>query len=234
MNLNSKKISAIIKITDFPSRNEIISFFKSFIPQKTPPLDYSIINKSNQILFIVKDHNFAYNFTETFNKKIIDNPLYSNTECSLSFKKMQRSSLTINNIRTKKNYSNVKSKIFQRNRSNDKLNNYEKSYKNISYISDYEKAHWANIKDKAGIIENDSPYMDSLSKEYIEKKKNEKKWVDKKNFNIFVGKASSVNNHNNNEIKNYVGRTPSLPPVLYQFRRPQKTKWVGNGDFHLY
>jgi hypothetical protein len=234
MNLNSKKISAIIKITDFPSRNEIISFFKSFIPQKTPPLDYSIINKSNQILFIVKDHNFAYNFTETFNKKIIDNPLYSNTECSLSFKKMQRSSSTINNIRTKKNYSNVKSKIFQRNRSNDKLNNYEKSYKNISYISDYEKAHWANIKDKAGIIENDSPYMDSLSKEYIEKKKNEKKWVDKKNFNIFVGKASSVNNHNNNEIKNYVGRTPSLPPVLYQFRRPQKTKWVGNGDFHLY
>ena len=233
MNLNSKKISAIIKITDFPSRNEIISFFKSFIPQKTPPLDYSIINKSNQILFIVKDHNFAYNFTEAFNKKIIDNPLYSNTECSLSFKKMQRSSSTINNIKTKK-YSNVKSKIFQRNRSNDKLNNYEKSYKNISYISDYEKAHWANIKDKAGIIENDSPYMDSLSKEYIEKKKNEKKWVDKKNFNIFVGKASSVNNHNNNEIKNYVGRTPSLPPVLYQFRRPQKTKWVGNGDFHLY
>ena len=234
MNLNSKKISAIIKITDFPSRNEIISFFKSIIPQKTPPLDYSIINKSNQILFIVKDHNFAYNFTETFNKKIIDNPLYSNTECSLSFKKMQRSSSTINNLRTKKNYSNVKSKIFQRNRNNDKLNNYEKSYKNISYISDYEKAHWANIKDKAGIIENDSPYMDSLSKEYIEKKKNEKKWVDKKNFNIFVGKASSVNNHNNNEIKNYVGRTPSLPPVLYQFRRPQKTKWVGNGDFHLY
>ena len=234
MNLNSKKISAIIKITDFPSRNEIISFFKSFIPQKTPPLDYSIINKSNQILFIVKDHNFAYNFTETFNKKITDNPLYSNTECSLSFKKMQRSSSTINYIKTKKNYSNVKSKIFQRNRSNDKLNNYEKSYKNISYISDYEKAHWANIKDKAGIIENDSPYMDSLSKEYIEKKKNEKKWVDKKNFNIFVGKASSVYNHNNNEIKNYVGRTPSLPPVLYQFRRPQKTKWVGNGDFHLY
>lgn len=234
MNLNSNKISAIIKITDFPSRNEIISFFKSFIPQKNPPLDYSIINKSNQILFIVKDHNFAYNFTETFNKKIIDNPLYSNTECSLSFKKMQRSSSTINNIRTKKNYSNVKSKIFQRNRNNDKLNNYEKSYKNISYISDYEKAHWANIKDKAGIIENDSPYMDSLSKEYIEKKKNEKKWVDKKNFNIFVGRASSVNNHNNNEIKNYVGRTPSLPPVLYQFRRPQKTKWVGNGDFHLY
>ena len=236
MNLNSKKISAIIKITDFPSRNEIISFFKNFIPKKSPPFEYSIINKSNQILFIIKDHNLAYNFTETFNKKIIENPLYSNTECSLSFKQIQmkRSSSTINTLKTKKSYSNIKSKIFLRNRNNDQLNSNEKSYKNISYISDFEKAHWANIKDKAGIIENDSPYIDSLSKEYIEKKKNEKKWIDKKNFNIFVGKASSVDNHNNNEIKNYVCRTPSLPPVLYQFRRPQKNKWVGNGDFHLY
>ena len=76
--------------------------------------------------------------------------------------------------------------------------------------------------------------MDSLTREYIEKKNNEKKWIDKKNFNVFVGKASSVNNSNSNEIKNYVGRTPSLPPVLYQFRRPQKNKWVGNCDFHLY
>ena len=76
--------------------------------------------------------------------------------------------------------------------------------------------------------------MDSLFKEYIEKKKNEKKWIDKKNFNVFIGKATSVNNSNYNEIKNYVCRTPSLPPLLYQFRQPQKKKWVGNGDFNLY
>ena len=87
---------------------------------------------------------------------------------------------------------------------------------------------------KTGIIENDSPYMDKQSKEYIEKKKNEKKWINKKNFNIFIGKASSVDISNSNEIKNYVGRTPSLPPVLYQFRKKKKNKWIGNGDFHLY
>ena len=232
MNLSPKKISAIIKITDFPSRNEIITYFKTFLPEKTSPQDYNIVNKSNQILFIVKDHNLAYNFTEAFNKKIIDNPLYYNTECSLSFKKLQRSSSTISSLRKNKNYSNVKSKLNGRN--NGKLNYNIPSYKNNSFISDFEKAHWANIKDKAGIIENDSPYMDSLTREYLEKKNNEKKWIDKKNFNVFVGKASSVNNSNSNEIKNYVGRTPSLPPVLYQFRRPQKNKWVGNCDFHLY
>ncbi len=76
--------------------------------------------------------------------------------------------------------------------------------------------------------------MDNISKEYIEKKNNEKKWVNKQNFNVFVGKASSINNHDKNEIKNYVFRTPSLPPILYQFRKPQKKKWVGKADFYLY
>jgi hypothetical protein len=232
MNLKPKKISAIIKITDFPSRNEIITYFKSFLPQKTSSQDYSIINKSNQILFIMKDHSLAYKFTEAFNKKIMDNPLYSHTECSLSFKKMQRSSSTLNNINAKNNYSYIKSKLYERN--NNKTPNNAFTYKDSSFISDYERVHWAHIKDRAGIIENDSPYMDKQSKEYIEKKKNEKKWINKKNFNIFIGKASSVDISNSNEIKNYVGRTPSLPPVLYQFRRPQKNKWIGNGDFHLY
>lgn len=231
MNLKSKNIPVIVKITDFPSRNEIITYFKSFLPQKTSPQDYNIINKSNQILFILKDHNLAYNFTETFNKKIINNPLYSNTTCSLSFKKLQRSSSTINGT-GKNKYSYIKSKIYQRN--NSKLNSYVPIHKNSSLISDFERAHWAHIRDKAGIIENDSPYIDNQTKEYIEKKKNEKKWIDKKNFNHFVGKASLINNSNTNEIKNYVRKTPSLPPVLYKFRTPEKEKWVGNEDFHLY
>ena len=115
MNLKSQLISAIIKITDFPSRNEIISFFKSFLPEKISPQDYSIINKSNQILFIMKEHNLEYKFTEEFNKKIMDNPFYSNTECSLSFKKMQRSTSTLNNLRKRNKYSNIKSKLYKKN-----------------------------------------------------------------------------------------------------------------------
>lgn len=231
MNINSKNISALIKIKDFPSRNEIINYFKTFLSSKTNTDDYKIINKSNQILIIVNDHKLAYQFTEEFNKKIIDNPLYTNTECSLSFKKMQKSSSAVNVLRSKKNYSNIKSKLYGGiNNSNYKV----PLHKNFSVISDFEKNHWAHIKDKANYIENDSPYMDSLTKEYIEKKINQKKWINKKNFNIYVGKATSLNNSNINEIKNYVRRTPSLPPLLYQFRKPQKSKWVGDGDFHLY
>ena len=226
MNLNYKQIPATIKIINFPSRNEIISFFITFLPYNTPPEDYTIINKANQILIILKDHHLAYSFTEKFNQKILNNPLHSKTECTLSFKKFQRSSSNIN-IGLKDYHPLIRSRLYERNPK--KL-----SYNSISFISDFERKHWAKIRDKAGIIENDSPYLDNQTKEYIEKKLNEKKWVNKENFNVFVGKASSVSNSSLNEIKNYVRKTPSLPPVLYQFRVRNKKKWISNRDFYLY
>jgi hypothetical protein len=230
MNLKCKQITATIKIINFPSRNEVISFFTTFLPQNTSPEDYKIINKSNQILIILKDHNLAYNFTEKFNQKILEDPLYSRTECILSFQKLQRSSSNID-IRTK-NYPLIKSKLYEQ--KTKKKNNYNPSRNDCSLISDYERVHWSKIRDKACYIENDSPYIDNQTKEYLEKKINEKRWVNKKNFNVFVGKASSVSYSNLNEIKNYVRKTPSLPPVLYQFRVRNKNKWIGKKDFFLY
>ena len=171
----------------------------------------------------------AYDFTEKFNQKILNNPLHSKTECILTFKKNisnQRSSSTIN-IKGTRNYSFIRPKLYHIKKT--KIINQKHSF-----ISDYERVHWAKIKDKAGIIENDSPYIDSQSKDYIEKKQNQKKWVNKQNFNIFVGNASKRISYDLNEIKNYVCKTPSLPPLLYQFRGPDKKKWIGNRDFYRY
>ena len=73
---------------------------------------------------------------------------------------MQRSTSTLNNLRKRNKYSNIKSKLYKKNDNKS----YILPYKNVSFISDYERAHWANIKDRAGIIENDSPYIDKQSK----------------------------------------------------------------------
>ena len=225
------KLPACIKIIDFPSRNEVINFFKSYISNSNISDNYNIINKSNEITFILYDHDIAYKFTEEFNKKIIENPLYSNTECSLSFKKLTKSS-SCPSINKKKNSFSSKRKILLHPKIN--TNKKYSINKSASFVGDYERIHWAHIKDRACIIDNDSPYIDNQSKEYREKLNNQRKWVNKSNFNIFVGKASSNYNNMTREIKNYVGMTPSLPPVLYQFRRPQKSKWIANSDFHLY
>jgi len=225
---NYEKLSPVIKIKNFPSRERVVKDFKSFLLERKSRERYKIVNKSNKILLYVNSPNIAYKFAERYNNKILANPLYSNSQCSLIFNKPKNNNSLLNSTRL---YSNIKPKLYLPVKS---LTEEKPLIRSASVISDYERRHWANIKDKACIIENDSPYMDNISKEYIEKKNNEKKWVNKQNFNVFVGKASSINNHDKNEIKNYVFRTPSLPPILYQFRKPQKKKWVGKADFHLY
>ena len=224
---NVKKLAPIIRIQNFPSREKVIKDFKTFITERKLQEKYKILNKSNSILFYVNKPSIAYKYNERFKNKIIANPLYSKTNCSLIFKKTK----PVNILNLSHNYSNIKSKLYLPKKHSIKNNSLSKS---ISVIGEYERKHWAPIRNKACIIENDSPYMDYLTKEYLEKKDNEKKWVVKKNFDVFVGKASSVQSHNFNEIKNYVRITPSLPPVLYQFRRNERNKWVSKSDFQLY
>ena len=225
---NFGKVAPIIRIKNFPSRENVINDFKSFITERKYKDNYRIINKPNTILLKVHNPSIAYKYNERFSNKILANPLYSNSKCSLIFKKEKKDANTLN---ISHNYSHIKPKLYLPIKP---LTNNKSLSKSASVIGEYERKHWAHIRNKACIIENDSPYMDMLTKEYLEKKNNEKKWVVKKNFDVFVGKATSLINHNCNDIKNYVRITPSLPPILYQFRRNEKNKWVVKSDFQLY
>jgi hypothetical protein len=234
MSGNIKKLIPIIKIKNFPSREGVLNDFKSFITERKSQENYQIIdqNKPNKILLSVNNPNTAFKFTEKYNIKILSNPNYSNSECSLIFKKPEK----INNsfINLSRNNLKKKPKLFLSLKKRKIKENNKYLSKSVSSISDYERKHWANIREKACIIDNDSPYIDKLNKEYNDKIMDMKKWIDKKNFNVFIGKASSIRNSCQNEIKNYVVRTPSLPPILYQFRKIQKTKWIHTKDFRLY
>ena len=98
-------------------------------------------------------------------------------------------------------------------------------------LGSYEQRHWADIKSKAGVLNVVEPYIEGHTREYKEKLDNKKKWIDQKGFNNNVGRASF---NRGNIIKNYVRLTPSLPPLLYKFRQPQKNKWINHSDFYLY
>jgi len=226
---NFKKISPIIRIKKFPSREDVINDFKTFLKERRYKENYKILNKKNQILLSVNNPTIAYKYNERYNNKILANPAFSNSECSLIFNKTKKD----NSLNLSHNYSYIKPRLYlpPKFKTIDKTLNKSSS---STVISEYERKHWAKIRDKAGIIDNDSPFMDSISREYIEKKNNEKKWVVKKNFDVFIGKASSLQGHDNRDIKNYVMRTPSLPPILYQFRQKQKNRWVVKSDFQLY
>ena len=225
---NFGKIAPIIRIKNFPSRENVINDFKSFMTERKYKENYKIIYKPNSIFLKVNNPSIAYKYNERFSNKIMANPLFQNSKCSLIFQKPKKD---LNTLNISHNYSHIKPKLYLPKNSHTKNTFLNKS---ASVIGEYERKHWAHIRNKACIIDNDSPYMDMLTKEYLEKKDNEKKWVVKKNFDVFVGKASSQQSHNCNDIKNYVRRTPSLPPILYQFRRNEKNKWLVKSDFQLY
>jgi len=224
---NTKQLPPIIKIRNFPSRDKVVNDFKSFLTERRLKEDFKIVDKTNnQLLFYVNSPSVAYKYNERYNNKILANPLFSNSSISIISKDNNMGGPFF-----RKNYSYVKPRLLNSNKNN---NNKKFLNKSVSVISEYERKHWADIKEKACIIDNDSPFMDSITKEYLEKKKNQKKWVVKKKFENIVGKASSYQNYSFHDIKNYVMRTPSLPPVLYQFREKVKNKWVGKADFQLY
>ena len=227
----NNKLSAVIKIVDFPSRNEVIDYFKTYMKEKTIETDYNIKNKSNEILFIIQDHDVAYKFVETFNKEISNNLLYSNCDCSLTFKTLPRSSSLPKIINNR--YRIISSNNLKNSNSKKKLLILKKPLNKYSNINEgsYVQKHWADIKNKGGSINSIEPYIEEHTREYKERINNKKKWIDKKGFNNSVGKASL---NNSNFIKNYVRITPSLPPLLYQFRKPEKEKWINKSGFKIY
>ena len=227
----NNKLSAVIKIVDFPSRNEVIDYFKTYMKEKTIETDYNIKNKSNEILFIIQDHDVAYNFVETFNKEISNNLLYSNCDCSLTFKTLPRSSSLPKIINNR--YRIISSNKLKNSNSKKKLLILKKPLNKYSNINEgsYVQKHWADIKNKGGSINSIEPYIEEHTREYKERINNKKKWIDKKGFNNSVGKASL---NNSNFIKNYVRITPSLPPLLCQFRKPEKEKWINKSGFKIY
>jgi hypothetical protein len=220
-----KKLIPIIKIKNFPSHDKVMQDFKSFLSERKLKEKFKILNKSDHLLLYVNTPSIAYKYNERFNNKILANPLYSYSKCSLILKKPK-----FNKLNFSHNYSYIKPKLYEP----IKPNTNKSLVKSYSVISDYERKHWFNLADKAGSINNDSPYMDELTKDFIERKNNEKLWIVKKKFNNFVSKRSSNEIHAYSDIKNYVMQTPSLPPLLYQFRQRQKNKWVGKADFQLY
>ena len=114
MSENTQKLIPVIQIKNFPSLSDVIQDFKLFLTERQSKEKYKIIDrrKSNKIFLYVSNPNTAYKFTEKYNLKIFSNPNYSNSECSLTFKKPERNILNNNTSFNRTCLSNENIKIF--------------------------------------------------------------------------------------------------------------------------
>ena len=227
-----KRLSATVKIIDFPSRNNIISFLKMYIREKETdgeePQKYEIYNRPSEISINFYDSEFAYKFMEQFIKETIGNPMYERMECWLTLKPQLRST---SNHTLKSKFSNISSRYLNKQKL-PPLKSSRSSHNNSIGPGNYDKKHWADIKNRAGLINNDTPYQETQSLEYKNRELEKKKWISKSNFNIFVGKATA---NKKDEIKNYFDLAPTFQPKFNQeFREITKKKWINKQGFLLY
>ena len=128
---NFGKIAPIIRIKNFPSRENVINDFKSFITERKYKENYKIIYKPNSIFFKVNNPSIAYKYNERFSNKIMANPLYQNSKCSLIFQKPKKDMNTLN---ISHNYSHIKPKLYLPKNSHTKNTFLNKS---ASVIGEY-------------------------------------------------------------------------------------------------
>ena len=242
-------LQAIVTIEDYPSKNDVLKILKEFLEKnKNRNTQYKTLLYSNKIIITFYSSELAFGFLKRINQEIYDNPYYAYTNCNLKFKKkinLLNKNHSTPSIINKSNYNKNNYKLYKsdfKNKSFKNNNNISKnflsldSYYNMStiksnIINSYSHKHWENIYSKAGVITNDgSPYISEEEKYLKERIKDKIKWINKKGFFNWVGKATSNKSY---VIKNYVSQTPSLPPILHNFRPCDKSKWIIKDDFKV-
>ena len=242
-------LQAIVTIEDYPSKNDVLKILKEFLEKnKNRNTQYKTLLYSNKIIITFYSSELAFGFLKRINKEIYENPYYAYTNCKLKFKKkinLLNKNHSTPSIINKSNYNKNNYKLYKsdfKNKSFKNNNNISKnflsldSYYNMStiksnIINSYSHKHWENIYSKAGVITNDgSPYISEEEKYLKERIKDKIKWINKKGFFNWVGKATSNKSY---VIKNYVSQTPSLPPILHNFRPCDKSKWIIKDDFKV-
>lgn len=158
------------------------------------------------------------------NEKKNDNPLYENLKCSLKFSnKTKKVSLYV---------SKSVADIVPHNRAgiltSDKMNEIFMKRNSSNNRLNFLHNHWKNIKDRAGVISSDSPYISDFERRLKEYNYNKRRYIGGE-FNRFIDKATTGKSH---FISNYVSISPNyIPPCLYQFRSVDKRKWISERNF---
>ena len=106
--------------------------------------------------------------------------------------------------------------------------NRRKRLKSVGYDKPLEKKciHKSSSTVSCSLLAS-SPYIDQYEELKKEMHENKSKWIVNRNFNAYIGKATTGRYGNSN---NYVIKTPSIPFV---FRKLDRNKWISPKVFFV-
>lgn len=198
----------------FNSLKVVLFLGKSFVK------DYHYPSQPKNYLKGLKEVDAQTNSTKSGDEKV---NFHTNSSLSKSFKQIPSS-------------INTKMKLSAGSTSMTKQNV-------IKHLNYYEEAKHDPVKMRELIINKQqkllnqihpslvrisTPYISEEEKRLYEENKSKEKWVDKRGFkqatSLYAARKLPV-------IPNYVNASPSLPPILHNFREIKKDHWVRKSGF---
>ena len=210
-----------------------------FLLKKTSIMSIPLISKtirivtkltSKQFLMILNDYFIYKNIN--FNSKIISQGKgyfevqFANSNISKDFLKYFNSIHNSNNI-------NIGNSIYKQSitRTNNSLKNAKSASECYLYTKQLmSKKEHKFFKNQSFVNKYNNRYKYRTFEENkrLENYNDKKNWIDKHGFISCVGNYSKKYKI----IKNNVGMTPSLPPLLYNYRKIDKNKWLTAKGFN--
>jgi hypothetical protein len=203
INILSKRAIYSVEIRTKYSLDKLKIILNKFFEYKNCPND-AVIKSNLKDIYYIKFRRalMAKEFKQFFDVNYNNKLKFSSNSVILpKINKSIEISNSNDNIKNNKSYSNKKMNSIVYKKEED---NFEKAEFPIKYINSEEKYYRGKIIDS-------------------------RNWLYGKGF---INNTNKYNiNHNYHFIKNYVGATPNIPPILHKFRDVSKNLWIDKRGF---
>jgi len=247
-NKNKNEFEAKIKISNFPSKEEIIEKIDLFCNQnKAKDEETSLYDiekeTSNMILLNFHQNTELANYINrelkllqieksNFSKMNVNLKVKINNPNNIKKKQEKKENEDKENLNIKKKNINKNDIINIDTKNNPCLNkilskslNFNR--KNINKCSNFEN-------NKLKIYESiflGGPYLNKNDLVHEENRKNKEQWLNKKGFNPYISKNTIIKN---SHMIDHISWQEPAQSNKFNFRSVEKTKWVGKRDFMAY
>jgi len=223
---SKEEFETAVLIKNVSDKKTVLNYGHLFLTSKGYGKQYRLQNSKTEVNFIVHNSKIAYELMKHFEEGKKEEAYLKDIEVQLTMIPEGSSSETLNNtISTNASHSSKKGKEKEKkiSASFKAAMKLDEEYRNIPYFI----RHTKDLRDKAGVINMDSPYISIEEKKRLEEKESRKKDISDKKFSSIIPKSKFKKDEG-------LDITPIGNTEGFKFRTENKDKWINKRGFQVY
>ena len=223
---SKEEFETAVLIKNVSDKKTVLNYGHLFLTSKGYGKQYRLQNSKTEVNFIVHNSKIAYELMKHFEEGKKEEAYLKDIEVQLTMIPEGSSSETLNNtISTNASHSSKKGKEKEKkiSASFKAAMKLDEEYRNIPYFI----RHTKDLRDKAGVINMDSPYISIEEIKRLEEKESRKKDISDKKFSSIIPKKKFKKDEG-------LDITPIGNTEGFKFRTENKDKWINKRGFQVY